>query len=420
MSENDSGVDSGNDDSNNDESFNREDDDEMNYENVDDEDDEDDHNQNQIDHSNEIVVNHPVIESSENDPNQQIMLASPSTSQQSSSSMNVNNFSTNNNQFEPSTSTSSSSNIFRMRSISITEHSMDECNSSTLSSPQYCSTATTSISNSKSTTTSPIIKTNINLCGFNFTVNKQDLNKLWSFYNGQQQQQQQQQHNFIPKIKCTKKLRTLQEKSLRNAANCGDIKLIKQLLLQSQRNHHIDLNSCDERKRTALHFASVRGHNDIAWLLLMNGADPNPHDINGNTPLHLAVCSSKLDMVILLLKNGAICTSSDNNGRTPINLAHSKLLYLSKSLEKRRIILSSSSSSSSSIESVESSLEKLKIEVMKISIMLGIYLEKCTKIDSNKLVNMDLIKNRVEHSQTSQEIENDVNDLLKCLQDWAL
>lgn len=152
----------------------------------------------------------------------------------------------------------------------------------------------------------------------------------------------------------------------------------------------------------------------------MNGADPNPHDINGNTPLHLAVCSSKLDMVILLLKNGAICTSSDNNGRTPINLAHSKLLYLSKSLEKRRIILSSSSSSSSSIESVESSLEKLKIEVMKISIMLGIYLEKCTKIDSNKLVNMDLIKNRVEHSQTSQEIENDVNDLLKCLQDWAL
>lgn len=298
MSENDSGVDSGNDDSNNEGSFNREDDDEMNYENVDDEDDEDDHNQNQIDHSNEIVVNHPVIESSENDPNQQIMLASPSTSQQSSSSMNVNNFSTNNNQFEPSTSTSSSSNIFRMRSISITEHSMDECNSSTLSSPQYCSTATTSISNSKSTTTSPIIKTNINLCGFNFTVNKQDLNKLWSFYNGQQQQQQQQ-HNFIPKIKCTKKLRTLryynnqqypsnqhgmivfclfllqfanfclfffvhkEEKSLRNAANCGDIKLIKQLLLQSQRNHHIDLNSCDERKRTALHFASVRGHNDI-------------------------------------------------------------------------------------------------------------------------------------------------------------
>ncbi|OTF79615.1 hypothetical protein BLA29_007836 [Euroglyphus maynei] len=259
-----------------------------------------------------------------------------------------------------------------------------------------------------STTTTNSTQTNINLCGFNFTVNKQDLDKLWNFYNGQQQQQQQQ-HNFIPKMKCVKT--RYQEKSLRNAANCCDLKLIKQLL-QSQR---INVNACDERKRTALHFASVRGHNDIACLLLMNGADPNTRDINGNTPLHLAVCSSKLDMVILLLKNGAICTSSDNNGRTPINLAQSKLLYLSKSLEKRRNISSSSSSSTE----IESSLEKLKIEVMKISIMLGIYLEKC-KADTDKRINMDLIKNRVEHSQTTQEIENDVNDLLKCLKDWAL
>nr|XP_046919764.1 ankyrin repeat domain-containing protein 54-like isoform X2 [Dermatophagoides farinae] len=342
------------------------------------------------------------------------------SSSSSSDTLSYKQESMNINQPLPSTSSSSISipytNMFRMRSISINEHTMDNDPDGSLSPPSSSTSSQCSSYSSINSATTMI--TNINLCGLNFTVNKQDLNKLWNFYNGQQQ------HNFIPKMKCAKTIRyrnqhypqynaNQHEKSLRNAANCGNVDMIKQLLQQSQ---HINVNASDERKRTALHFASVRGYNDIAWLLLINGADPNTRDVVGNTPLHLAVCASRLDMVILLLKNGAICTSYDNNGRTPINLAHSKLLYLSKSLEKRRIILSSSSEQSSS---TGESLEKLKLEIMKISIMLQIYFEKC-KSDAEKCINMDIIKNRVEQSQTSQEIENDVNDLLKCLQDWSL
>ena len=141
----------------------------------------------------------------------------------------------------------------------------------------------------------------------------------------------------------------------------------------------------------------------------MNGADPNVQDVVGNTPLHLAVCSSNLDMVILLLENGANCTSSDKNGRTPIHLARSKLLYMSRSFNERKIGLQSTSTNLP---------EKFKPEVVKISTMLGIYFDKC-KIDK-KRTDMDVFKSRVETSKTTQEVEKDVNDLLQCLEDWAL
>ena len=81
--------------------------------------------------------------------------------------------------------------MFRMRSISINEHTMDNDPDGSLSPPSSSSQCSSYSSINSATT----MITNINLCGLNFTVNKQDLNKLWNFYNGQQQ------HNFIPKMK---------------------------------------------------------------------------------------------------------------------------------------------------------------------------------------------------------------------------
>lgn len=43
----------------------------------------------------------------------------------------------------------------------------------------------------------------------------------------------------------------------------------------------------DEKRRTALHFASCQGHELIVKVLLDKGADVNQKDILGNTPLHL-------------------------------------------------------------------------------------------------------------------------------------
>lgn len=139
----------------------------------------------------------------------------------------------------------------------------------------------------------------------------------------------------------------------------------------------------------------------IAYALLDHGANPNQQDIIGNTPLHLAVCSSKLDIVILLLKNGANCNASDNTGRTPLGLAKSKLSLLSQSL-----------ANSKQLPTVN-----LKLESLKISIMLGIYFEKCKH---DKKSEIDLFKERLEKRETNEEIEQDVNDLLKCLNEWSI
>ena len=138
-----------------------------------------------------------------------------------------------------------------------------------------------------------------------------------------------------------------------------------------------------------------------AFALLDNGANPNQQDIIGNTPLHLAVCSSKLDIVILLLKNGANCNASDNTGRTPLQLAKSKLSIMSQSLANSKMLPT----------------VNLKLESMKISIMLGIYFEKVKKEKNSEI---EVLKERIETRETNEGIEQDVNDLLKCLNQWSI
>ena len=138
----------------------------------------------------------------------------------------------------------------------------------------------------------------------------------------------------------------------------------------------------------------------IAYTLLDHGANPNQQDVNGNTPLHIAVCSSKLDVVILLLKNGADPVKvSDRSGRTPLQLAKAKLSIMSKC--------------SKTLPTVN-----LKLESTKISIMLGIYFDKLNSDD--KKAEIDVFKERLEARETNEEIEQDVNDLLKCLDEWSI
>ena len=41
-------------------------------------------------------------------------------------------------------------------------------------------------------------------------------------------------------------------------------------------------------KRTALHFAAIKGRTDVALMLLNSGADPDFRDRNGSTPIQTA------------------------------------------------------------------------------------------------------------------------------------
>ena len=118
------------------------------------------------------------------------------------------------------------------------------------------------------------------------------------------------------------------ERRLRNAATNKDITEVKTLI---EKDSEIDLNSCDDKKRTALHISAANGTDDILRTLLENGANPNVKDVKGNTPLHLAACAGKVPIVTLLLHHGADISATDFNGKTPLHLALARLQVFQKS-----------------------------------------------------------------------------------------
>lgn len=93
----------------------------------------------------------------------------------------------------------------------------------------------------------------------------------------------------------------------------------------------VNVNCADEKKRTALHFASCKGDRNVLQLLLSHGANVNVRDCNNNTPLHLAACTNHIDIITLLLRAGTDLTARDNNNRLPLHYALSRLQFLERS-----------------------------------------------------------------------------------------
>ncbi|KAF3692142.1 B-cell lymphoma 3 protein [Channa argus] len=73
---------------------------------------------------------------------------------------------------------------------------------------------------------------------------------------------------------------------------------------------------------TPLHLAVLRGHKDLARMLLDGGADINAMDIkSGQTPLMHAVESNNPDMVHFLIENGCDVNSQSYSGNTSLHSA---------------------------------------------------------------------------------------------------
>jgi len=107
---------------------------------------------------------------------------------------------------------------------------------------------------------------------------------------------------------------------IHDAAEKGDLEKVKALLKDNP-----DFGfSKDTNNWTALHYAAMKGHKDVAELLLANKADVNATDKHGFTPLHGAAFSGQKDMVELLLANKAEVNAKDNKGETPLRLALDK------------------------------------------------------------------------------------------------
>ncbi|MEG4273974.1 MULTISPECIES: ankyrin repeat domain-containing protein [unclassified Microcoleus] len=82
-----------------------------------------------------------------------------------------------------------------------------------------------------------------------------------------------------------------------------------------------DINAKDESGNTPLHLAVDRGSQDIAELLIANGARVNVRNENGQTPLYRAIAIGHNEIAALLINNRTDVNNIDGSGTTPLHKA---------------------------------------------------------------------------------------------------
>ena len=80
-----------------------------------------------------------------------------------------------------------------------------------------------------------------------------------------------------------------------------------------------ELNVADKRGETPLHWAAQGGHKEVGRLLIENRADVNVADEYGRTPLHEAIKNDKKEVARLLIESGAEVNMADKDGETPLH-----------------------------------------------------------------------------------------------------
>lgn len=100
------------------------------------------------------------------------------------------------------------------------------------------------------------------------------------------------------------------------AAMLGDNEQVKGFLKSNPAQAH----ASGAHGFPALYFPVIRGHLDIAEILLAAGADPNA-GAGGTTPLHGAVMFGQAAMVAWLLAHGARADVKNFEDKTPLDLA---------------------------------------------------------------------------------------------------
>jgi len=72
--------------------------------------------------------------------------------------------------------------------------------------------------------------------------------------------------------------------------------------------------------KTPLHEAAINHHQELAKLLLDNGAGPNVQNYEGKTALHFAAQRMSREVAAVLVANGAKVDIKDLKGHTPLSI----------------------------------------------------------------------------------------------------
>lgn len=101
---------------------------------------------------------------------------------------------------------------------------------------------------------------------------------------------------------------------------CGRNDIVSWFMNQEK----VDVDTIDNKHRTALMIASNYGHTNIVSILLENDAYVNATDINGNTALMRACYKGRKNIVSMLLDNGADMNMKSCKGKTAIKIARKR------------------------------------------------------------------------------------------------
>jgi hypothetical protein len=101
------------------------------------------------------------------------------------------------------------------------------------------------------------------------------------------------------------------------AAKKGDLLTVQALLVDDASK----LNATDQDNFTALHWACMRAHWDVAEYLILKGADLNVVGGDGGTQINWAAHHDNVEIIRLLIKNGAKLNIRNRWGMTELHTA---------------------------------------------------------------------------------------------------
>ncbi|KAH0536387.1 hypothetical protein FGG08_006737 [Glutinoglossum americanum] len=114
-----------------------------------------------------------------------------------------------------------------------------------------------------------------------------------------------------------RKLKKPDTSTLFKAIRSGDARRLSCLM-----NSQLDLNARQDNGTTPLHWAAENGNEDVARMILDNGAEADAVDKRGQTPLILGACKGhELFVRLMLDRNDVDPNSKDADSSTPLSVA---------------------------------------------------------------------------------------------------